>query len=98
MLGVGNELPIGGSGGVVEVVADEAQALGINVRISSLPAGLGSDHASFIAADIPAVIINCFCDANYHTSQDLPVFVQPQRLGDAGELGLATIESLLTSP
>jgi aminopeptidase YwaD len=97
MLGVGNELPIGGSGSVLEVVADEAQALGINVRISGLPAGVGSDHASFIAADIPAVIINCFCDANYHTSQDLPVFVQPQRLGDAGELGLATIASLLAS-
>ena len=95
MLGVGNEWPIGGSGSVLEVVADEAEALGLNVRISSLPANVGSDHASFIAADIPAVIINCFCDGNYHTSQDLPVFVQPQRLGEAGNLGIATIVSLL---
>ena len=97
MLGVGNELPIGGSGSVVEVVEEEAQALGLSVSISSLPAELGSDHASFIAADIPAVIINCFCDANYHTSQDLPIFVEPRRLADAGELGIATIESLLAS-
>ncbi|MFQ5471606.1 MAG: M20/M25/M40 family metallo-hydrolase [Dehalococcoidia bacterium] len=95
MLGVGHEWPIGGSGSIVEVVADAGGALGLDVRLSSLPADTGSDHASFIAADIPAVIINCFCDDNYHTSQDVPEFVQSQRLEDAGNLGIATIESLL---
>ena len=95
MLGVGNELPIGGSRSITEVIADQAEALGIDVLVSSLPDGLGSDHASFDAVGIPAVIINCFCDANYHTAQDVPMFVEPERLKEAGDLGLATIEALL---
>jgi len=98
MLAVGNELPIGGSRSITEIIGDAAEALGIDVLVSSLPAGLGSDHASFDAVGIPVAIINCFCDANYHTAQDVPAFVKPERLKEAGDLGLATIEALLTPP
>jgi aminopeptidase YwaD len=98
MLGVGNEWPIGGARSVTEVISDAADEIGLDVLISTLPAGLGSDHASFDAVGIPAAIINCFCDANYHTAQDVPDFVEPDRLKAAGDLGLATIEALLAPP
>lgn len=98
MLAVGSELPIGGSRSITKIIGDQADALGISVAVSSLPAGLGSDHASFDAAGIPAVIINCFCDANYHTALDIPAFVKPDRLKKAGDLGLATIQALLEPP
>lgn len=95
MLAIGDGWPLGGSGSIVETMADQAEALGLDYRLSSLPTNVGSDHASFIDAGIDAVIINCFCDANYHTSQDATVFVEPERLQEAGDLGIATIEAVL---
>lgn len=95
MLGVGPDWPLGGESSLVEKLADEAQEMGLDYRLSSLPANVGSDHASFNAFGIPAVIINCFCDPNYHTSQDVAEYVEPERLEEAGELGIATIETLL---
>lgn len=95
MLGVGSGWPLGGSGQIVETIADQAQALGLDYFLSDLPANVGSDHAAFIEAGIDAVIINCFCDPNYHTSQDASVFVDADRLQEAGDLGTATIEAVL---
>jgi aminopeptidase YwaD len=96
MLGVGDEWPLGGVGSIVETMAGQADALALRYRLSDLPANVGSDHASFTAIGVPAVIVNCFCDPNYHTSQDASAFVEPERLQDAGELGIATIDALLT--
>jgi aminopeptidase YwaD len=95
MLGVGHEWPLGGVGSIVEIMAGQADALGLSYRLSDLPANVGSDHASFTAVGIPAVIVNCFCDPNYHTSQDASAFVEPERLKDAGDLGMATVDALL---
>lgn len=95
MLAVGDGWPLGGVGDIVETMADQAQDLGLDYRLSSLPANVGSDHASFIDFGIPAVIVNCFCDPNYHTSQDAAIYVDPERLVEAGALGIATIGAVL---
>ena len=97
MFGVGEEWLLGGTGSIVETMAKQAAGLGLTYRLSDLPANVGSDHASFTAVGIPAVIVNCFCDPNYHTSQDASAFVEPDRLKDAGDLGMTTIDALLAA-
>lgn len=98
MLGVGPNWPLVGSGSVLETAANEADALGLDYILASIPANVGSDHAPFGAIGIPVAFFNCFCDPNYHTSQDAAEFVEPERLQEAGDLGLATIEALLSQP
>jgi aminopeptidase YwaD len=97
MLGVGEGWPLSGSSSVLEVAADEAEGLGLDYHLSGLPTNVGSDHASFAAAGIPVAFFNCFCDPRYHTSQDAAAFVEPDRLQEAGDLGMATIEALLNA-
>jgi aminopeptidase YwaD len=96
MLGVGTDWPFSGTTSMVDLAGQAAEALGIPYRISGEPPGVGSDHASFIAEDIPAILFNCFCDPNYHTAADRPEFVIEERLGQAGGIGLGMLEALLT--
>ncbi len=95
MLGVGDRWPLGGSAELVNLVGEVAEANGIPYTIEALPEGVGSDHAPFMQAGIPALIVNCFCDPNYHTAQDLAEFVSTARLGQAGALGMGVVERLL---
>lgn len=98
MLGVGTGWPFVGSSDMVEMAVQEAERLGINNGSSStLPPNIGSDHANFIAAGIPAVMFNCFCDPRYHGPEDRFEFVQPERLHEAGLIGLGLIRRLLQS-
>ena len=95
MLGVGDGWPLDGTAGIVDIAAQGADRLAIaHSDESGLPAGGGSDHASFIQAGVPAMIFNCFCDPNYHTAGDRLEFVEEQRLAEAGALGMATAEAL----
>ena len=96
MLGVGDGWPFGGSRSVLDIVSAEADRLAIDHSTEvSLPAGAGSDHASFINADIPAVIFNCFCDPNYHSSGDKMEHIEEQRLAEAGAMGMGAAKALL---
>lgn len=95
MLGIGDEWPLVGDGEVLEIAADQAEALGVEYRLAGMPQNIGSDHANFVGQGIPAVFFNCFCDPRYHTSQDVAEFVDPQRLKEAGEMGMGTIDVLL---
>jgi aminopeptidase YwaD len=96
MLAVGGGWPLVGSPEIVDLAASKAQALGLPYEAyAELPTNVGSDHANFIAAGIPSVMFNCFCDPNYHTANDRFEFVQEDRLRDAGALGLAVAEALL---
>jgi aminopeptidase YwaD len=98
MLAVGDTWPLIGSPAVTDVAVVEAQELGLPYRVSStLPENIGSDHASFAQAGVPSMIFNCFCDPNYHTSEDKFDFVSEARLGEAGLMGLGMIETLLAS-
>ena len=98
MLAVGDTWPLIGSPEVTVIAAAEAQALGLPYRVSStLPDNLGSDHASFTQAGVPSIIFNCFCDENYHTSEDRFEFIVESRLGEAGAMGMGMIDRLLAS-
>ncbi|HLC28738.1 MAG TPA: M28 family peptidase [Dehalococcoidia bacterium] len=96
MLAVGDGWPLGGTAGIVDIAAQGADRLAIaHSDESGLPAGGGSDHASFIQAGVPAMLFNCFCDPNYHTAGDRFEFIKEDRLAEAGAMGLATAEVLL---
>jgi aminopeptidase YwaD len=95
MLGVGTGWPLGGSTDLVNLAGEVAEANGLPYTIESLPEGVGSDHAAFQNAGIPAMIFNCFCDPNYHTAQDLAEFVKTERLAQAGAIGMGMVDRLL---
>ena len=96
MLAVGDGWPLGGSSSVLDIVAQQADRLSITHSLeANLPANGGSDHASFIDADIPAVIFNCFCDPNYHTAGDTIERLREQRLAEAGAMGMGAAKALL---
>jgi aminopeptidase YwaD len=95
MLAVGDAWPLSGSQAVVNVAAQEAERLSIPHSIDTRFATGGSDHANFINDGIPAMIFNCFCDANYHSAGDRFEFVSEERLAQAGALGIATANALL---
>jgi aminopeptidase YwaD len=98
MLSVGDTWPLIGSPEVTDIAVVEAQELGVPYKVSrTLPDNLGSDQASFAQAGVPAMIFNCFCDANYHTAEDKFEFVSETRLAEAGIMGLGMIETLLAS-
>jgi aminopeptidase YwaD len=98
MLAVGDTWPLIGSPEVTDIAVAEAQELGLAYKVSrTLPENLGSDHASFAQAGVPAMIFNCFCDANYHTAEDKFEFISETRLAEAGIMGLGMIETLLSS-
>ncbi len=94
MLGVGAGWPLGGSTALADLAGEVAEGLDIPYRLSSSEPG-GSDHAPFIEAGVPALILNCFCDPNYHTAADRFDFLERQRMKEAGALGLGLIEALL---
>ena len=96
MLSVGDGWPLIGSDAVVDIAAQEATRLSIaHTTSASLPASAGSDHAPFIQAGVPAMLFNCFCDPNYHTSGDRFEFIKEQRLAEAGAIGMGTAKTLL---
>jgi hypothetical protein len=96
MLAVGNEWPLVGTPEITALASARAGALGIGHTIAgSLPENVGSDHINFLEAGVPAIIFSCFCDEHYHSPQDTFGFVQPERLSEAGEMGLGVIEDVL---
>jgi aminopeptidase YwaD len=98
MLGVGDDWPFIGARDVTDLAAAHATSLGIAFTVDpELPENVGSDHMNFADAGVPTIIFNCFCDANYHSPQDTIEFVRPDRLEEAGLVGLGIIEDLLAS-
>ncbi len=98
MLAVGNDWPLVGAPQITDLARQEADALGIPVNITAaLPQNVGSDHANFVSAGVPSIIFNCFCDNHYHSADDTFQYVRPERLAQAGEIGLGIINDLLGS-
>ena len=101
MVGVGTQWLLSGSPGMTDLAAVEADERGLDYVVeSSLP--VGSDHASFSNAGIPAVFLHRFSvvvsdDPNYHTAEDRAEHVQPTRMAEVADLGLAVIDVLLGS-
>jgi len=94
MVGVGDDtwLLIGSSSLQVQVQA-LADKLGIDSRRGALN-GTSSDHASFISAGIPALMIHRREDPLLHTPQDVSARVRADLLEQAARLGIALLQSL----
>ena len=99
MVGVGTNWLLGGSLSITDIAVAEAEERGLDYIRSSSDLS-GSDHASFLAADVPAIFLHSFFetiadDPRYHTTEDQPQHVEPSRMGEIGDAGLAVIEELL---
>jgi len=100
MVGVGIQWLFAGSPSMTDLAAAEAEERDLEYIVeSSLP--IGSDHASFINAGIPAVFFHSLFvvvsdDPHYHTAEDRAEHVQSTRMAEVAELGLAVIDALLS--
>lgn len=102
MVGVGTRWLLIGSSSLTDLAADEAEARGLDYAVNNSSALGGSDHASFLNADIPAVFFHSFFstvadDPDYHTAGDQIDNVRATRMAEIGEAGLALIDTLLGS-
>ena len=101
MVAVGSQWFIAGSLALRDRAVEEAERLGFAHTVPLDPAaGGGSDHASFIAAGIPAVFLHRMFrqpadDPNYHTASDLFPAVERTSLSEAGPLALAVLQAVL---
>jgi hypothetical protein len=99
MVSVGRRWLWIGSPGLTDIAAAEAEERGLDYIVDSAPGG--SDHSSFIAAGIPALFLHSFTsviadDPNYHTAGDRAENVRATTMKEAGDVGLAVIETLLS--
>lgn len=69
--------------------------LGIETRRGQL-SGTTSDHASFLNAGIPALMLHRADDPLLHTPQDVSGRVRPELLEEAARLGVAFLQALAT--
>ena len=88
MVAVGNEWLLIGTGALQEQGKAIAADLGISARPSTL-LGASSDHASFIEAGIPALMLHRSNDPLLHTPEDVLSRVSQDQLVEAVRLGLA---------
>ena len=94
MTGVGESWLIIGSPELVAPAVEGATEAGIEAGRSDQPAGLGSDHMSFIDAGLPAVWFFRITDNLLHTPQDTADRVQPDQMEEAVTMALLLLEEL----
>ena len=94
MVGVGDQLVIGGADSLVELVRASALAMGLEPGPLPERYNRSSDHASFSAAGIPAVFIHWMDDPDYHTAADVAENVDPLLLSATGRIALRTVDRL----
>jgi len=94
MVGVGDQWQLIGSQELVQKVDAEATTIGLDPVAAELPPGESSDQNSFIAADIPAILIYRSGDPRYHSAEDQVQFVEPRLLEQATELTLLALRLL----
>ena len=71
-----------------------SETLGIPALLGQLASTTSSDHASFINAGIPALMLHRTTDNLLHTPQDTIERVRPELLEEAARLAVALLESL----
>ena len=94
MVGVGQAWRFGGTDDLVQralAVTSDMGERGLPLRG---PQSGGSDHASFLAAGVPALFIYRVEDPNYHQAGDRAELVDPNALGEAGSIALNVLDSL----
>ena len=87
-------LELVGSRELSDQVFQVAQAQGIEITRGELPPGASSDHASFLAEDLPAVAIFTVETGPIHTPQDTVDLVNPNVIARAVHLTVSAIEVL----
>jgi aminopeptidase YwaD len=97
MVGVGDQWRFGGTNDLVQLALGAADDLGIRALPLNGPLSGASDHASFLAAGIPAVFLYRVEDPNYHTAGDVASLVDPNALGQAGTIALGVLDGLGSS-
>ncbi len=86
MVGVNNDLAVGGSSALIDLVR------GINPKIGRFNDFSGSDHASFLSEGVPAVFFWRGFEPNYHLPTDTKV--DPALLEETVQIGLETVKRL----
>ena len=95
MIGVGEVLAVGGSADLSGLAVQLAQEQGWTPQRLGAEIAHRSDHAPFVAADIPVLMFHAPRDPHYHTERDTPDRVQPGHLARLGRLGLVVIQRLI---
>jgi aminopeptidase YwaD len=97
MVGVGDRLQIGNSGGdarLVDAALEAARSLRISVTRTRMGA---SDHLPLERAGVPVVFLHWTDDPNYHSPQDTADKVRPDRLEAAIRIAVGTARSRAAS-
>lgn len=94
MVGVGDELRVGGDDALMRLAEDVAQGQGLRLGRLSREVTRSSDQASFLAAGIPSVFFHVTDDPHYHSATDVPPNLSPERLQQMGEIGAAVVRRL----
>jgi Zn-dependent M28 family amino/carboxypeptidase len=97
VVGLPQELELIGSPDFVSQAGLIADEMGLPWRPSEVPGGLGSDHAPFIAAGVPAVFLYRH-DELFHTPQDTFDRMSPVSLAQTVEVASAFLAELVPGP
>lgn len=92
--GAGDGVEIVGSTGLRNRALALAAQIGIPARISMLPEGTSSDHASFQAAGVPAVMFTSGDFSLIHTPGDTVARLDEAEMDAVGEVALALVVEL----
>ncbi len=87
MVGLNNRLLVGGTDTLVKTVQKAEPS------VATMPRNNSSDHASFLAAGVPAVFFYRGQDPNYHKPGD--TVVEPKLLDATVDVALKTVQTLL---
>ncbi len=94
MVGVGDQARFGGSEELTRIAFQVARRLGQTAQPIGDGGSGGSDHASFMRVDIPALFIYRSNDPNYHSPNDRAEFVEPANLAFAGAVVVDVLDAL----
>jgi Zn-dependent M28 family amino/carboxypeptidase len=94
MVGVGDQPRFGGSDELTRIAFQVARRLGQTAQPLGDGGFGGSDHASFMRADIPALFLYRSNDPNYHSPNDRPDYVDPDNLAFAGSIVVEVLDAI----
>ncbi|MEO8539882.1 MAG: M28 family metallopeptidase [bacterium] len=93
--GIGDDVEVIGGGDLSRRAIDLAKNLGIPAVQSQLPANSGSDHQSFVDANVPTVFLTAGDFDTIHSPQDVAADIDQAELDRVGDAAYAVIKSLV---
>ena len=98
MVGVGEQLMVGGSAELVDLARELAEQDQSQLAIMGSGTSGRSDHASFLVAGIPAIFFYRSEDPRYHTADDRAEYVDAANLEAAGRLATRLLSTIAAAP